>query len=165
LSVETLFLAIQDGGAGSGDPLDARPEGDRLVTLTCPAGGLPTVERCRAELDALPRGSYLALVIDLSRHGRVRRASAYLALPFLVKRSETLLTRCGADLAGRYGVFPDVGSPTILYQLGGTAAAYAEARLLPAAGPGPVSLLLAVLSRWADCDTSLGSVIVIGRKP
>jgi hypothetical protein len=125
LSVEMLFLAKQYGEAGSDDPTGARPEGDRLVTLTCHAGGLP----------------------------------------FLVKRWEALLTRCGADLSGRYGAFPDVGSPTILYQLGGPAAAYAEARLLPAAAPGPASLLLAALSRWAGCDTSLGSVIVIGRKP
>jgi hypothetical protein len=164
MSVETLFLAKQSGGAASGEPLGARPEGDRLVTLTGSGGGLPAVQRCRSELDSLPSGSYLALDIDLPGHGRVRRALAYIALPFLVKRSESLLTRCGADLAGRYGVFPDVGSPTIVYQLGGTAAAYAEARLLPAAGPGPVSLLLAALGRWAGCDTSLGSVIVIGRK-
>jgi hypothetical protein len=163
LSVESLFLAEHREGAGSDGRPGVRPQGARLVTLTCPAGGLPAAERCRAELDALPRGSYLALVLDTSESGRVRRALAYLALPFLVRRSETLLTRCGADLAGRFGAFPDVDSPTVLFQLGGAAAAYAEARLLPP-GVGPPCLRTA-LARWAGCDTSLGSIVVIGRKP
>jgi hypothetical protein len=77
---------------------------------------------------------------------------------------ESLLGRCGALPAGCYGATPDLHTPTVLYRLGGAAAAYTESRLFPGGGRWPLSLLRRALARWAGCDTSVGSVLVIGRK-
>ncbi|HMB04978.1 MAG TPA: hypothetical protein VKP69_14715 [Isosphaeraceae bacterium] len=126
---------------------------------------MPAPDRCRAAFDALPSGSYLAVVLRLRGRGRLRRSLDLLTLPARMAAAEGALAHCGATPAGRYGVAPNLRAPTVLYRLGGAAAAYAEARLLPGAERWPFSVLRKGLGRWAGCDPSLGAVLVIGRKP
>jgi hypothetical protein len=121
--------------------------------------------RCRDALAPLMPGGYLAVALELPHGSRFRRLAGALGLPFGVARAERALARGGAELAGRYGVAPDLDAPTVVYQLGGAAARYAEENLLLGRRSWPVAALCWTLRLWTGCDPSLGAILVVGRKP
>ncbi len=155
-SIASFFLAGSRGEQGATA---------QLAVLESPARGVAASGRCRAEFEGLSHGSYLALEIRLPERGPVRRLWGFLTLPSRIRAAEARLRRCGAVAAGCYGATPDFRAPTVLYRLGGAAAAYTERRLLPGGGPWPLAWLRRALARWAGCDASVGSILVIGRKP
>lgn len=93
--------------------------------------------------------------------GRFARFQILLHMRFRLAKIDRVLASCGADLEGRYGVNPDLQSPAVIYPLDSPAGAYAEMNLL-SASEAPLRRLLRCM---AGCDTSLGGILVIGRKP
>jgi hypothetical protein len=167
LLTDEFFLGssiVDSSGAASWPPLYGNSS-PRFVTVRYGAQGGSASPRCREAYDAIPSGSYLAIVIPLEEHGLLRRMVSLLALSSRLTAAEQILSRCGAILAGRYGVFPDLRVPTILFRLGSSASRYAEEHLLQGTTRWPLSALRPVLRCWAGCDPSLGAVLVIGRKP
>jgi len=121
--------------------------------------------RCRDALARLEPGGYLAIVLDLGHVSRIRRLAGAIRAPRSIARAERVLARAGAEPSGRYGVEPDLDAPTVVYQLGGDAARYAEDNLLLGARPAAVAAMCRVLRLWLGCDPSLGAILVVGRKP
>ena len=87
-----------------------------------------------------------------------------LRLPNEVTQVERALVQSGAEPVGRYGVAPDLATPTVVYQLGGSAARYAEKQLLLIPRSRPAAAVCKILRFWAGCDPSLGAILVVGRK-
>ena len=65
---------------------------------------------------------------------------------------------------GRYGLAPDLATPTVVYQLEGAAARYTEEHLLLAPRSRFAAVVFGILRLWAGCDPSLGAILVVGRK-
>lgn len=118
-----------------------------------------------SDIELLPSGGVLVVVLRLDQPGRLSRLAAMLALPIRLGAAERALGRAGAVPAGRYGLFPSLESPTLIYPLSGPAAVYAEHYLVPSVTSSPASIARAALRRWTGCDASLGAVLVLGRKP
>jgi hypothetical protein len=127
-------------------------------------GEAKDVARCREALASLTPGGYLAIALELSHGTRFRRMIKTLTLPYRVAGVERELARSGAELVGRYGVAPDLTTPTVVYQLGVAAARYAEKHLLLSPRSRPAAAVCAILRMWAGCDPSLGAILVVGRK-
>ena len=150
--LEDFFVAAPPGG------IDGRP----FLAVE----GRPLAAKCWEGLASLPTGGYLAVALRLDAPGRLRHLADLLTLPVRVAGAASVLARCGAVPVGRYGVSPDLGSPTVVYPLNGPASRYAERHLLPGGRRRwPFVILRKVLSWWTGCDVSLGGVLVIGRKP
>jgi hypothetical protein len=120
---------------------------------------------CRDALARLGPGGYLAIALDLRHVNRLRRLAGAIRAPRCITRAERALARAGAEPAGRYGVAPDLDAPTVVYQLGGAAARYAEKNLLLGTRSRAVAALCRVLRLWMGCDPSLGAILVDGRRP
>jgi hypothetical protein len=106
----------------------------------------------------------LGIAVELNDRGRVGRIIELLGLRPRIARAAAALTACGAVVVGRYGVTPNLRSPTVVYDLNSPAACYSEEHLLA----GPRSFFAAfvrkVLSVWTGCDCTLGAILVMGRK-
>jgi len=138
--------------------------GNRFAMIRRATGKASEAARCREALASLAPGGYLAIALELSHGSRFLRMIKTLTLPYRVAGAERELARSGAEPAGRYGVAPDLATPTVVYQLGVAAGRYAEEHLLLTARSRPAAVVCALLRMWAGCDPSLGAVLVIGRK-
>jgi hypothetical protein len=143
----------------------AGPRQTRFEVMSGATDGAVEENRCREALAPLTPGGYLAVALELPPGSRFRRIAGALSLPFRLARAERALARCGAVLGGRYGVAPDLDAPTIIYQLGGAAARYAEENLLLSPRSWPAAIVCWALRIWIGCDPSLGAILVVGRKP
>jgi hypothetical protein len=143
----------------------AEPRDPRFVMIDHSTGRASVAARCREVLASLAPGGYLAIALELSHGSRFHRIIKTLRLPYHVADAERELARNGAEPAGRYGVAPDLSTPTVVYQLGGAAARYAEEHLLSAPRSRFAAVVCRILRLWASCDPSLGAILVVGRKP
>jgi hypothetical protein len=127
--------------------------------------GRASPAECRAAVEALPAGAWVALAARLDQPGRLARLAALAGLRWRVRALGRKLARAGAAPAGRFGLFPSVEAPTVVYEIGSPAAAYAERRLLARPGAGLGGVLHRVVGRASGCSASLAGVLVVGRKP
>ena len=106
----------------------------------------------------------VSVVLCARRRSRVARTAYWLTSAPRIAAARRRIVRAGATLLGLYAVFPDAERPTILYELGSPACAYAERLLLPIQARRFTSIR-AFLSRVVGFDPSVGAVIVVGRVP
>ena len=138
--------------------------GGRFVVLDATASGGDLRGRCQAALAALPAGGGLAIAVGLNGGGRLRRLIGSLTLPFRMARAENTLAGCGATGVQRYGVYPDLHSPTVVFPLRTPAAWYAEEHLVPGPCSPLAGMIRKIFRRCLGFDPSLGAVIVVGSK-
>jgi len=117
--------------------------------------GLTSTEPARMDLAPLR-----LVVVHVSSGGRVASLCRVLTLRPAVAWATWRLYAAGAGEVRVFGFFPDVESPTVVYELDGPAQDYVESHILPAGGslPGPVRRLLRA---WAGCDPGVGAVVVV----
>jgi hypothetical protein len=136
-----------------------------FVTIGDIEGSDPLLGRCQEALASLSSDGYLSIAVELRNRGRLGRIIELLGLRARMARATESLTACGAVVVGLFGVTPDLGSPTVIYRLSSPAARYAEQHLLAGSQSLTVALVQKVLSLWTGRDSTLGAVLVIGRKP
>jgi hypothetical protein len=149
------------GQAGESSPAG----GARFAAVEQTSAGGPAREACQETLARLPPGGALAVAIRLDTGGRLRRLGRLLMLPLRMALAGRSLTRCGAASVQRYGVFPDLRTPAVVFPLGTPAARYAEEHLVPGPRQWFLAVIRKVLTRCLGYDPSLGAVLVVGRKP
>ena len=124
------------------------------TVVTCP---LPEL---RETLDRLQPGECAGCALAIA--GRpVRRVWAYLTLPLRRWQAERIFASAGAEVIGRWGVDPDLDSPSCVFELGSYADVYAGEHLRRR---GSKVALRRALARVFGCDPALGAVIIVGRK-
>jgi hypothetical protein len=126
--------------------------GDPLVRTSLPS--------LRAVVAALQPGECVACSIPLTG-GAVWRLWAYGTLPLRRWWAEYVFDREGAEVIGRWGVDPDIDSPSCMFDLGSYADTYAGERLRPR---GSQLALRRALTRIFGADPALGAIVIVGRK-
>jgi len=91
----------------------------------------------------------------------MHRLWSYLTLPIRRRRAERVFADSGADVISRWGVDPNIESPSCLFDLDSSADVYAGARLRPR---GSKVALRRALARIFGCDPALGAIVIVGRK-
>jgi hypothetical protein len=165
LKIASYFVGAFPLDQGDHGQAGAGRRGARWALLSEAIDGATDAIRCREALALLTPGGYLAIALELPHGSLMLRMAGALGLPARVVRTERALARGGAELMGRYGVAPDLGAPTVVYQLRSTAARYAEENLLMGRRSWPATTLCRILRLWMGCDPSLGAILVVGRKP
>jgi hypothetical protein len=163
-SIAGLFIGERPPTRHVERPAAAESMGSRFAVISGATGEAGDAARCREAVANLAPGGHLAIALELSHGSRFHRTIKILTLPFRAAGVERELARSGADPVGRYGVAPDLATPTVVYQLGVAASRYAEERLLLTARSRPAAVVCAILRMWAGCDPSLGAILVVGRK-
>jgi hypothetical protein len=91
----------------------------------------------------------------------LHRLWCYLTLPIRRRRAERVFADSGADVVGRWGVDPNIESPSCVFDLDSSADIYAGARLRPR---GSKIALRRALAMVFGCDPALGAIVIVGRK-
>ena len=102
-------------------------------------------------------------VVELSGAGRLGSLGRLLVLRGSVAWRRWRLRAWGARDVRAFAFFPELDSPTVVYELSGRAQLYVESHILPAQSslPAPIRRLLAA---FVGCDPGVGAVVVVGRK-
>ncbi len=130
----------------------------RLIVQRGPVQpGIQTLRRLIGELAAGECVGY-ALQLTGSPVRRLRAVAAFRSERRLIERA---MGDAGADVVGRYGVDPDLDSPSCIYELDSAAAEYAGRCLRPRGRALPLRRLI---ERLTGCDPALGAVLIVGRK-
>ena len=103
---------------------------------------------------------WVAVVVPLQEAG-LTRLCAWFVLPLRLAMAERRLARAGILPVARFACYPDLKSPTLVYQLRSAARRYAEDCLIPTA---PHRLARRALSTWAGCDPTVGGIVIVGMK-
>jgi hypothetical protein len=114
----------------------------------------------RETLDGLERGECAGCALPIAGPP-LRRLWAYVTLPWRRWQAERVFASTGAEVIGRWGVDPDLDSPSCVFELGSYADQYAGAHLRRR---GSKVALRRALARVFGCDPALGAVIIVGRK-
>jgi len=109
---------------------------------------------------ALRPGEYVGCALPLTGTP-VHRVWSYLTLPIRRRQAERVFVDSGADVIGRWGVDPNIESPSCLFDLDSSADRYAGAHLRPR---GSKVALRRALARVFGCDPALGAIVIVGRK-
>jgi hypothetical protein len=138
-------------------PVSDGPLGRLIVHRGPLQSGIGSLRRL---IDELPVGECLAYAIQLngSPMRRLRAIAAFRSGRRLIERT---MRDAGAEVVGRFGVDPDLDSPSCLYELDSRAAEYADRCLRPRGRALPLRRLI---ERVAGCDPALGAVLIVGRK-
>ena len=168
-----------------GEPRPAGADLDRALTSLFGPGGLRLIPnlrrsrtviengasvrrswtRCRAAASGLPAGACAIVVLPVGQTG-IARLVRWILLPIQVAVATRALAQSGAQLLGRFAVFPDIQSCTVMYHLQSSAQRYAEAYVIPRPPAGGLARVMRrCLAIWARCDLSVGAIIIVGRKP
>lgn len=118
---------------------------------------------CWYGLDAaatVPAGGFPAVLIRVGDGGRLGRLLDWLLLPVARARVERLLARESVSVSAVYAIAPDCDTPTWVYRVESSAAAYAQSHLLPR-GAGWHTLRAAV-RWWTGCDPAVAGLLVVG---
>jgi hypothetical protein len=91
----------------------------------------------------------------------LRRLWAFVTLPLRRWQAERVFASSGAEVIGRWGVDPDLDSPSCVFELGSFADKYAGEHLRRR---GSKVALRRALARVFGCDPALGAVVIVGRK-
>ena len=112
-----------------------------------------------ADIDVAP---LRLVVLQVSSGGRLASLGRALSLRPSLAWVRWRMRASGAGEVRAFAFFPDVESPSVVYELDSPAQDYVESHVLPAGGrlPAPVRRLLAA---WAGCDPGVAAVVVAGR--
>jgi hypothetical protein len=112
-----------------------------------------------ADIDVAP---LRLVVLPVSSGGRLASLGHVLSLRPLVAWAKWRIRASGAREVRVFAFFPDVESPSVVYELDSPAQHYVESHILPAGGGLPASLRW-LLAAWAGCDPGIAAVVVAGR--
>ena len=124
------------------------------TVVTCPLSSL------RDTLAGLGPGDCAGCALPIAGPP-VRRLWAFFTLPLRRRQAERIFASTGAEVIGRWGVDPDLESPSCVFELGSYADKYAADHLRHR---GSKMALRRALAKIFGCDPALGAVIIVGRK-
>src|SRR5205823_7002167 len=119
LLLENFFSAVQSPGSGT------RKLHPGWINIDDSQADAPLPDRCRDAFTTLCQGGYLGIAVKINARSRLRRLFALLGIRSRMASAERALAGCGATIMGRFGVSPDIHSPTVVYHLATPAAEYA----------------------------------------
>ncbi len=147
------------------DTSDCLSIGSHVVLFQNVAGRAGRLAAYRTVVEGVASGTYLGIVVSIADGGRMRRLAHLVTARARVAAAERAILQAGrTTLEGRYGVYPSPQSPTLVFELGGSAETYATAHLIPGTITGMAAILRRTIARWAGYDPTLGAVVVVGRK-
>ena len=121
-------------------------------------------ETIKSLSDQLTQGECCATVYEIGQSRALKRLMTFLRLPFLLSGIEHSLKSNGIQPQGRFGVYPNLINPFLLYSLRSPASQYAENNILQEFPKWPIRLSFTILSLWSGCYPTSAGVIVLGIK-
>jgi hypothetical protein len=132
-----------------------------LGRLIVQRGPLSTgIDGLRRLIEGLSQGECVGYALQLNG-SPAARMRAVMSFRLQRHRIERAMQDAGAEVVGRFGVDPDLDSPSCFYELDTPAAEYADRCLRPR---GRKLALRRLVARLGGCDPALGAVLIVGRK-
>ncbi len=171
---ELVRHAARAIAGGSLPPPTPMPEHAALIQmLVGPLSTPPVVLRWtqllgnrqrRHALQHLPSGARVVVPLSIGGLTPTARLAGFIVTLAQIRVVEWQLKRSSLSVEGRFGAFPDLHQPVILYALDGDAAEYATRVLLPAPASGLKARVRSGLERWTGLPAALGGVVVVARR-
>ncbi len=112
----------------------------------------------------IPANSYCAVLLHLDHSNKFRRVIDILNLPFQVRLIERMMSNHSLEILGRFGAYPNLNDPFIVFSLKSPASKYTEKNILPDSTSGILGKIYKLLSWWSGCYPTIEGAFILGRK-
>lgn len=105
------------------------------------------------------------VIAVIDTHASVLRKTVSLIISsWRIWRLSRKLKKDGAEVVGRYAVFPQVADPVVIYELGSPSEHYCNKYILPAFPPGLNGKLRWLIMRLVKFHPSVAGIILVAKK-
>lgn len=115
-------------------------------------------------IQPLSKETVFGVVVRINTYSSLRKIVSLLLASIRTWNLSLKLKRQGYDIVGRFGVYPSIEEPTIIYELNTQAEAYCNAYILPVFPQGLNGRVRRVVMRLIKCHPSTAGIILIARK-